>query len=245
MKRVGGPSVPVVGAGAIRPGPPPGPPRPARPGPSPWSVPGPAARPGGLRHSRWPGFLLLLLGAGGFALVVAAMRDGPGMAWSKSVFIDITAWVAARPAWAPEVAADLAVLTRPTLLCVVGGAAVLGAWARAGFGAGLRLFLLFGVARAVLIAFAVAFATPVEGMPDWQALARFPSAPVFWAVLAWGWLFTVLGGRLMPAVGVLVAAAAAAGRVAVGDDAPVDAIAGGLAALAFWGAVSWVAPGRR
>ncbi len=241
MKRVGGPSVPVVG-GAVQRGPPPGPPRPAPDPPakaaaSPWSVSGPAARPQ-RRHSRWPGLLLMLAGAGGLVALSLALRDGMAMSWSKAASIDIAAWVAARPGWAPGVAADLAVLTRPTLLWVVAGIAAIGAIARRGFAVGL-----------LLMAFAAAFAAQGPGVlgvvPDWLPMARAPSAPVFWVVMVWAWLFTVLGGGLMPVLGVAAAAAAALGRVAVGDDAPVDALIGGCAALVVWGAINWLVPRRR
>lgn len=241
MKRVGGPSVPVVGSGAIRPGPPPDPPRPAQPGPSPWSVPGPAARPG-VRRSRWPGFLAMLLGVAGFAAVVLALREGVGIAWSKVAFVELSGWVAARPDWAPGVAAELAVLTRPTLLWLVAGVAVLGAWARGGLGAGVLAAVLFGVAAAVIAPFLAGFAS---GMLGGLSGPRFPAAPVFWAVLVWGRLLGVLGGGVMPVLGVLVGAAAGAGRVAVGDEAPVDALAGVCAAIAVWGLVRWVVPSRR
>jgi len=247
MKRVGGPSVPVVG-GAVRRGPPPGPPPnppsgPPRPA-SPWNAPGPAAS-GGARRSRWPGFLLLLLGAAGFTLVVVALRDGAGIAWSKAAFVELSAWVAQRPGWAPEVAADLAVLTRPTLLWLVGGAVVLGAVARGGIGAGVLAAVMFAVAGGVIAALLAGFAPPAETAMGWLAGARFPAAPVFWVVLAWGRLFALLGGGLMPAFGVLVGIAAGAGRVAVGDEAPVDAVAGALAALAVLGLARWVVPRAR
>ncbi len=241
MKRVGGPSVPVVGGGAVRPGPPRVAPPPV---PSPWSVPGPAAR-AGVRRGRWPGFLAMLVGVAGFVAVVAALREGTGIAWSKVAFVELSAWVAARPGWAPGVAAELAVLTRPTLLSVVGGVVVLGAWARGGGGAGLRAAALFVFAWMLLTVLVGSLAALDGNALGGLATARFPALPVFWAVLVWGRLFAVLGGGAMPALGVLVGAAAAAGRVAVGDEAPVDALAGLFTALAIWGLLAWVAPRRR
>ncbi|MBR0657580.1 hypothetical protein GXW79_21070 [Roseomonas arctica] len=197
------------------------------------------------RRSRWPGFLQMLAGAIGFALVVAALRDGVGIAWSKVAFVELSTWVAQRPGWAPEVAADLAVLTRPTLLCLVGGTVVLGSWARGGAGAGLRAAMLFAVAYFALMALLASYAAPGEGFLGWVGTARFPAAPVFWAVLVWGRLFGVLGGAPMAVLGGLVGIAAGAGRVAVGDDAPVDAVAGVFAAIAVWGLARWAVPGRR
>lgn len=241
MKRVGGPSVPVVGSGAVRPGPPRAAPAPAT---SPWSVPGPAARPGG-RRGRWPGFLAMLVGVAGFVAVVAVLREGTGLAWSKVAFVELSAWVAARPHWAPGVAAELAVLTRPTLLSLVCGVVVLGAWARGGGGAGLRAALLFVFAWMLLSALIAGLAALDGNALGGLGTARFPAVPVFWAVLVWGRLFAVLGAGAMPALGVLVGAAAAAGRVAVGDEAPVDALAGLCTALAIWGMLAWVAPRQR
>ena len=243
MKRVGGPSVPVVGSGAVRPGPPPIPPRPAA-GASPWSVPGPTAQMG-VRRSRWPGFLAMLLGVAGFVAVVAALRDGAGIAWSKVAFVEFSAWVAARPGWAPGMAAELAVLTRPTLLWLVAGVVVLGAGARGGLGAAIQAAAIFALGGVVVAALLTSFAAPGLGSLGGLSGARFPAAPVFWVVLVWGRLFGVLGGGVMPVLGVLLGAAAGAGRVAVGDAAPVDAVAGVCAAIAVWGLARWLVPPRR
>jgi hypothetical protein len=242
MKRVGGPSVPVIGS-AMRPHPPGGPPAGPPRGVSPWSLPpGTIASP---FRSRWPGFLLMVAGALGFLAVVWSLNEGTGISWSKIAFVELAAWVAKHSAWAPEVSADFAVLTRPTLLCLVGTTIVLGAWARGGIGGGVFAAVLFAVAAAVVTTLLMGFAPPSENAAGWITTARFPAAPAFWAVLVWGRLFAVLGGGAMPVIGVLVGMVAGAGRVAVGDEAPVDAVAGAFAALAVWGLVRWVVPGRR
>jgi hypothetical protein len=127
----------------------------------------------------------------------------------------------------------------------VGTTVLLGALARGGVAGGVFAAGLFAVAAAVVTTLLMGFAQPSENAAGWITTARFPAAPVFWAVLVWGRLFAVLGGGGMPVMGVLVGVIAGAGRVAVGDEAPVDAVAGVFAALAVWGLVRWVVPSRR
>jgi hypothetical protein len=243
MKRVGGPSVPVMGS-AMRPHPPGGAPAGPPPrGASPWSLPpGTGASP---NRSRWPGFLLMLVGVLGLLAVIWALDEGTGISWSKTAYVELAAWVAKYPSWAPEVTADVSVLTRPTLLFLVGTTVLLGALARGGVGGGVVAGLLFIFAAAVVTTLLMSFAPPTENAAGWITAARFPSAPVFWAVLIWGRLFAVLGGGAMPLIGVLMGVIAGVGCVAVGHEAPVDAVAGVFAALAVWGAARLVVPGRR
>ncbi|HEY4254021.1 MAG TPA: phosphatase PAP2 family protein [Roseomonas sp.] len=201
------------------------------------------------QRTRWGAVLVMLLGVGGFLLILAVRRGGDAIGWNKWLVAEIARQVALTPDWAPDALRDIAALGSPTVLAVLALLLFLGATAREGLGAGIGVLLTLGLAAAVTALLKIPFILPGPAAPDLTAQlleTGFPSANALFAGLLWARLLALpRGGAFMPFLGWLLGGLACLARISLGQHVPDEVVAGLCAALAFLGATAWVVPGDR